>query len=71
MAASDDLASEQAHLDRAYARLDAMRAAAAESLQLALAHGKGGGTYQTLVERGNRGVGSICVRHHAEGDARG
>src|SRR5947207_963838 len=28
-----------------------MRAAAADSLQLALAHGKGGGTYQALVER--------------------
>jgi DNA helicase IV len=46
-----DLAAEQAHVDRSYARLDQMRAAAAEALQAALAHGKGGGTYQTLVER--------------------
>jgi DNA helicase IV len=51
MAAHPDLAAEQAHIDRAYARLDAMRAAAAESLQTALRHGQGGGTYQTLVER--------------------
>ena len=51
MAAHPDLRAEQAHIDRAYARLDAMRAAAAESLQTALRHGQGGGTYQTLVER--------------------
>ena len=51
MAAHPDLAAEQAHIDRAYARLDAMRASAAESLQTALRHGQGGGTYQTLVER--------------------
>jgi DNA helicase IV len=51
MAAHPDLHAEQAHIDRAYARLDAMRAAAAESLQTALRHGQGGGTYQTLVER--------------------
>jgi DNA helicase IV len=51
MAAHPDLAAEQAHIDRAYARLDAMRAAAAESLQVALELGQGGGPYQTLVER--------------------
>ena len=51
MAVHPDLASEQHHVDRAYARLDEMRHAAAQALQAALAHGRGGGTYQTLVER--------------------
>ena len=51
MASHPDLAAEQEHIDRAYRRLDAMREAAADSLQAALAHGKGGTNMQALVER--------------------
>lgn len=46
-----DLAAEQAHVDRAYERLAEMREQAARDLEAAFAHGRGGGTYQTLVER--------------------
>jgi DNA helicase IV len=46
-----DLAAEQAHVDRAYERLEEMRAQAARDLEAAFAHGRGGGTHQTLVER--------------------
>src|SRR5688500_7962081 len=60
MAVHPDLATEQDHVDRAYARLDHMRRAAAEALEAALAHGRGGGTYQTLVER------DVLVAHSAQ-----
>jgi DNA helicase IV len=46
-----DLAAEQAHVDRAYERLAEMRAQAERDLEAAYAHGRGGGTHQTLVER--------------------
>src|SRR5579859_1259793 len=44
-----DLAAEQAHVDHAYDRLEAMRAAAAEMLRTAF--GERGGTFQALTER--------------------
>jgi DNA helicase IV len=45
-----DLEAEQAYLDRAYARLEAMRASAAEALAQALEAGRGG-TPQARTER--------------------
>lgn len=47
--AHPDLPAEQAHVDHAYARLDAMRAAAAGMLQDAF--GERGGTFQSFTER--------------------
>jgi hypothetical protein len=44
-----DLAAEQAHVDHAYDRLEAMRAAAAEMLRTAF--GERGGTFQAVTER--------------------
>src|SRR3989442_3993009 len=44
-----DLAAEQAHIDYAYERLEAMRAAAADRLQTAF--GERGGTFQAVTER--------------------
>ena len=44
-----DLAAEQAHVDHAYERLEAMRAAAAEMLHTAF--GERGGTFQAVTER--------------------
>jgi DNA helicase IV len=44
-----ELAAEQAHIDHAYRRLDAMRAAALEALQAA--YSERGGTYQAVTER--------------------
>jgi DNA helicase IV len=44
-----DLAAEQAHVDHAYERLEAMRAAAAEMLRTAF--GERGGTFQAVTER--------------------
>src|ERR1700686_5160951 len=44
-----DLAAEQAHVDHAYQRLEAMRAAAAEMLRTAF--GERGGTFQAVTER--------------------
>jgi DNA helicase IV len=44
-----DLAAEQAHVDHAYERLEAMRAAAAEMLHAAF--GERGGTFQAVTER--------------------
>src|SRR5260370_6398261 len=44
-----ELAAEQAHIDHAYGRLDAMRAAALEALQAA--YRERGGTYQAVTER--------------------
>ncbi len=44
-----DLAAEQAHVDHAYDRLQAMRAAASEMLRVAF--GERGGTYQAVTER--------------------
>ncbi len=50
MAAHPDIQSEQAHIDRAYARVEAMRAAAAARRQEVLANGRGG-THQAREER--------------------
>jgi DNA helicase IV len=50
MAAHPDLQSEQAHLDRAYARLDAMRAAAAARRDEVIGN-SAGGTHQAREER--------------------
>ncbi|HLH47402.1 MAG TPA: AAA family ATPase, partial [Acidimicrobiales bacterium] len=47
--AHPDVPAEQAHVDHAYARLDAMRAAAAGMLRDAF--GERGGTFQALTER--------------------
>src|ERR1700736_6464707 len=44
-----DLAAEQAHVDHAYDRLEAMRAAAADMLRTAF--GERGGTFQAVTER--------------------
>src|SRR6202035_3832673 len=44
-----DLAAEQAHVDHAYKRLEAMRAAAADMLRAAF--GERGGTFQAVTER--------------------
>src|ERR1700694_2377290 len=44
-----DLKAEQAHVDHAYERLEAMRAAAAEMLRTAF--GERGGTFQAVTER--------------------
>src|ERR1700746_287423 len=44
-----ELAAEQAHIDHAYRRLDAMRAGALEALQAA--YGERGGTFQAVTER--------------------
>jgi DNA helicase IV len=44
-----DLAAEQAHVDHAYERLEAMRSAAAEMLRTAF--GERGGTFQAVTER--------------------
>src|ERR1700730_3726821 len=44
-----DLAAEQAHVDHAYDRLLAMRAAATEMLRVAF--GERGGTFQAVTER--------------------
>src|ERR1700720_3356986 len=44
-----DLAAEQAHVDHAYDRLEAMRAAAADMLRAAF--GERGGTFQAVTER--------------------
>src|ERR1700674_4261452 len=44
-----DLAAEQAHVDHAYERLEAMRAAAADMLREAF--GERGGTFQAVTER--------------------
>src|ERR1700681_4313646 len=44
-----DLVAEQAHVDHAYDRLEAMRAAAAEMLRAAF--GERGGTFQAVTER--------------------
>jgi DNA helicase IV len=50
MAAHPDLQSEQAHIDRAYARLDAMRAAAAARRDEVIGNSQGG-THQAREER--------------------
>ena len=50
MAAHPDLQSEQAYIDRAYDRLEAMRKAAADLRDSVIAEGKGG-THQARVER--------------------
>jgi DNA helicase IV len=50
MAAPSDIQSEQAHIDRAYARLDAMRAAAAARRDEVIANSHGG-THQAREER--------------------
>src|ERR1700730_5495685 len=44
-----DVVAEQAHVDHAYDRLEAMRAAAAEMLRAAF--GERGGTFQAVTER--------------------
>lgn len=46
-----DLAAEQAHVDRAYQRLEEMRGQAQRDLEAAYASARGGGTHQALVER--------------------
>src|SRR5436190_20835633 len=50
MAAHPDIQREQAHVDRAYARLESMRAAAAARREAVLRDGKGG-THQAREER--------------------
>jgi DNA helicase IV len=50
LATHPDLQEEQAYIDRAYGRLEAMRQAAADRLNGALVAGKGG-TYQARTER--------------------
>ena len=50
MAAHPDLQAEQAYIDRAYVRLDAMRKAAEELRDSVIGSGKGG-THQARVER--------------------
>ena len=50
MAAHPDIQSEQAHLDRAYARIEAMRAAALARKQEVIADSRGG-THQAREER--------------------
>jgi DNA helicase IV len=50
MAAHPDIQSEQAHIDRAYARLDAMRAAAAARRDEVIGDSRGG-THQAREER--------------------
>ncbi|HET9690263.1 MAG TPA: AAA family ATPase [Acidimicrobiales bacterium] len=62
--AHPDLPAEQAHVDHAYERLDAMRAAAAGMLQEAF--GERGGTFQSFTERDIRVRTSLSRLEHLQ-----
>ncbi len=62
--AHPELSAEQAHVDHAYERLEAMRAAAAE--MLAEAFGERGGTFQSFTERDIRVRTSLSRLEHLQ-----
>ncbi len=62
--AHPDTAAEQAHVDRSYARLDAMRSATEALVQEAF--GERGGTFQALAERDIRVRNGLSRLEHLE-----